>query len=336
MAKVSCIIIGAGDVARWHVRTLVALKRTTEIVAFVEPSEISRKAMQDVFAELKHPCPPFYPSLEQLLNEKHNLDAALICSPHNLHFPHTRDCLQAGMDILLEKPMVMNTDEARRLLKLRDESGKLVVIAFPGSLSPAVQKAKNLIAEGTLGTVTAVSAFTHQGWKTNTIGTWRQDPAISGGGFLFDTGSHMVNTVIDLMGDDVARVTALLDNRGMPVEINSTVSGISKNGIVFSLTGAGDSIQCCSNITVFGDRGVLETGIWGERLLLRSAGESEFKPISYPDSQGPWEQFLKVRDGRMENPCPPEVGLRFSILMDMIRRSADTGMCSAPEDIATP
>jgi predicted dehydrogenase len=42
-------------------------------------------------------------------------------------------------------------------------------------------------------------------------------------------------------------------------------------------------------------------------------------------SRGPWEQFLRVRAGKMENPCPPEVGPRFARLMDLIRKSAETG-----------
>jgi predicted dehydrogenase len=147
---------------------------------------------------------------------------------------------------------------------------------------------------------------------------------MSGGGFLFDTGSHMVNTVVDLISDDVSQASALFDNRGTPVEINSSVSGFFKNGVVFSFTGAGDSVDCKSQISVFGDKGVLETGIWGEKLRLK-VGEGDYKPVPYPKSKGVWEEFVKVVQGKLENPCPAEVGLRFAKLMDMIRDSAKTG-----------
>jgi predicted dehydrogenase len=182
-----------------------------------------------------------------------------------------------------------------------------------------------LIARGAIGEVSTISAYAHQAWKVATVGTWRQNPEVSGGGFLFDTGSHMVNTVVDLLGSDVDCVSALLDNRGTPVEINSSVSGRSKNGVVFSLAGAGDSVQCCSQILIFGTRGVLRTGIWGECLQLKKATAADFEPISFPKSGGPWAQFVRVRSGKMANPCPPEAGLRFAKLMDMIRRSAKTG-----------
>jgi predicted dehydrogenase len=165
----------------------------------------------------------------------------------------------------------------------------------------------------------------HQNWKTPTRGSWRQDPAISGGGFLFDTGSHMVNTVIDLVGEDVAEVGALLDRRGTPVEIVSAVNGRFVNGTYFSLTAAGDSIQCQSHIAVFGSEAVLRTGIWGEVLEIKRLADKAFSPVPLRRSSGVWEQFLRVRRGTLANPCPPEVGLRFARVMDMINASAQSG-----------
>jgi len=325
VAKVKCIVVGTGGFARGHIRTIMDMKRTTDMVGFVEPAEASRTATAALFAEKNKACPPFYATVRELIKAQGTADAALICSPHKYHFENAKDCLQDGMDTLIEKPMVLDRAEAQRLIGLRNKTGRLVMVAFPGSLSPAVWKAKQLLAQGAIGEVNAISAFAHQHWKAGTIGTWRQRPEISGGGFLFDTGSHMINTVVDLLDADVAWVTALLDNRKTPVEINSSVSGLSTNGVMFSLAGAGDSVQCCSQVHVFGDGGVLKTGIWGECLFIKKANDAEFKPVSYRKSRGPWQQFLRVRSGKMQNPCPPEVGLRFAKLMDMIRQSGATG-----------
>ncbi|MCL5270696.1 MAG: Gfo/Idh/MocA family oxidoreductase [bacterium] len=325
MSKVTTIIVGAGGFARQHLRAIVNMPRQTAIVGFVEPGEASRAATRAFLEERKVKCPPFYNTIKELVKAQGAAETALICSPHKFHFENARDCLQSGMDVCLEKPMVMNASEARRLIALRDKTARLLVVAFPGSLSPAVRKAKQLLAAGEIGKVTAIAAYAHQNWKNLTTGLWRQVPEISGGGFLFDTGSHMVNTVVDLLGEDVARVTALLDNRGTPVEINSSVSAISKSGVMVSLAGAGDSILCCSQVTVFGEKGVLKTGIWGEFLQVRKLGDADYAPVPYEPSRGAWEQFLKVRQGKIENPCPPEVGLRFARLMDMIRTSAETG-----------
>jgi predicted dehydrogenase len=325
MSKITAIVVGTGGMARWHIRTMLEMRRSTTLVGFVEPSESARDATRAIYAEHNLTCPAFFNSIKELVKAQGSPDAAFICTPHKYHLENARDCLNAGIDVLLEKPMVMNVNEAKQLIRLRNKTGRLVMVAFPGSLSPAIWEAKKLIARGVLGQVTAISAFAYQNWKRATTGTWRQIPEISGGGFLFDTGSHMVNTVVDLINDDIASVTAILDQRGTPVEIASTVGGVSRNGIFFSLTGAGDSMQGHSQITVFGDKAVLQTGIWGERLLLKKHDQADFVPVPYPASRGPWEQFLRVRAGKMVNPCPPEIGLRFAKLMDAIRESAQTG-----------
>ena len=118
MAAVRTIVVGAGGMARWHIRTMLGMKRATAIVGMVEPSAASREATRAVFAEHKAPCPPFYMSIRELVKEQGGADAALICTPHKFHFENARDCLENGMDVCIEKPMVMNAAEARRLIRL--------------------------------------------------------------------------------------------------------------------------------------------------------------------------------------------------------------------------
>ena len=325
MSKTTVIIVGTGSIARCHLQSMLQQTRTTDVVGLVEVSEKQRQATRDLYAERKLPCPPFYESIKELVAKQGAADASFVCTPHSFHLENTRDSLLCGMDVLLEKPMVISTAEARRLIDFRDKTGRLVVVAFPGSLSPAVKKAKQLLAQGKIGRVSAISAYVHQGWKQGTTGTWRQDPAISGGGFLFDTGSHLINTVVDLIGEDIADVTALQDNCGAPVEIRSSVSGRSRSGVLFSLTAAGDALHFGSDILVFGTAGVLQTASWGGHLNIKMAKDHDFKAVALPKSLGVWGQFMKVRAGQMENPCPPEIGLRFARLMDMIRKSAETG-----------
>lgn len=323
MAKTSAIIVGTGGMARHHINVMLTMSNT-RICGLIEVAEEQRQMTRDLFEKHGAKCPPFYDTIKGLIAAQGAPDTAFINTPHKFHLENARDCLTAGMDVLLEKPMVINAAEARRLIRVRDKSGKLLVVAFPGSLSPAVKKAKQMISTGRLGRVTSVSAYVHQHWKVGTAGKWRQDPEISGGGFLFDTGSHMVNTVVDLIDQDVVQVCALMDNCGTPVDINSTVSGRFRGGALFSLAAAGDSMHCTSEVTVIGDQGILQTGIWGERLLFKPIKETAFAEVRYPKSRGVWEQFLKVRAGKQANPCPPEVGLRFAMLMDMIRKSDST------------
>ena len=89
--------------------------------------------------------------------------------------------------------------------------------------------------------------------------------------------------------------------------------------------GCGDTIGGGSDVRVFGTEGALRTGVWGGFLEARLVGDDDFKPVEVPPSLGTWQQFLAVRNGVMDNPCPPEVGMRMARLWDAIQASAAQG-----------
>ena len=143
--------------------------------------------------------------------------------------------------------MVMNAAEAHSLIETRDRTGKHLVVAFQGGLSPQIRHAARLIASGALGELRAVTGMIWQGWKDNTAGKWRQIPEIAGGGFLFDSGAHMLNTVCTLAGEDFESVAAWLDNRGTAVDIDGVVMGRLASGALATLNGCGDCIPGLHN-----------------------------------------------------------------------------------------
>jgi len=317
-------MIGCGGMARHHMQVMLRQQDTTQIVALCEPSPVSLEATHRIFEEAGVEPPPNQPDLGRLLADYGSqLDAAFIVTPHAFHHDQTKACLEAGLDVLLEKPMVMNAAEARSLIETRDRTGKLLVVAFPGSLSPQVRTAVKMLRSGGLGPILNISATAWQNWGPATDGTWRQVPEIAGGGFLFDTGAHMLNTVADLAGEDFVEVAAWLDYRGRQVDILAAVMGRLESGALVTLNGCGEAIPSCnSTVYVFCSQGILRTGIWGESLDLQRHGSRKLRKVRVPASMGVWQQFLAVREGRIPNPCPPEVGLRMARLWDAIKESA--------------
>jgi predicted dehydrogenase len=102
--------------------------------------------------------------------------------------------------------------------------------------------------------------------------------------------------------------------------------GRLKSGALVTLNACGDTIlSCASDIRVYCTAGILRTDMWGRTLELQRPGEKELKPVKVPDSLGVWQQFLLVREGKIENPCPPEVGLRMARLWDAIVESSARG-----------
>jgi predicted dehydrogenase len=254
------------------------------------------------------------------------LDAVVLFTPHALHFAQARAALEAGVDVLLEKPMVTDAAEAEELIRTRHRTGRLLVVAFNGSLSPRVRAAAAMIRAGELGALLNVNAYVWQDWISHSRGTWRTVPEISGGGFLFDTGAHMLNTVCDLAGEDVAEVAAFLETDGEAVDVRGAVLARLASGALITMNGCGRAIPSLgSDIHLFLERATLRTGIWGERLEIQRAGSMELRPVRSVQSKSVWEQFLDVRSGREANPSPPEIGLRMARLWDAIRESSVRG-----------
>ena len=317
-------MVGCGGMARHHVRRILQQQDTTQIVAVCEPSVAAYAAFCEVFDEEGVSAPPNVPDLAQLLQQLDGgLDAVFIITPHAYHHQQAMMCMEAGVDVLLEKPMVLNAQEAEELIATRDRTGRLLVVAFNGSLSPEIRKASRILRAGELGDILTISATVWQNWKRQTAGKWRQDPALSGGGFLFDTGAHMLNTVVDLAGEDFVEVAAWLDNRGTPVDVLGVIMARTRSGVLVTMHACGETVpSCSSDVRVFCTDGILRTGVWGRTLSIQRNGQDHAVPVRTPKTLGQWQQFLQVRAGQTPNPCPPEVGLRMARLWDAIQASA--------------
>lgn len=319
-------IIGTGGMARHHIKSLLKLIDRIEVVSVCEPNDTNYQKAAQMFVEAGQPAPVNEPDFEKFVDEKApGIDAAFIITPHNQHCMQASALLLAGVDVLLEKPMVLNVAEAHKLMQARDQSGKLLTIAFNGSLSPAVRRAHKVLHSGELGKILNISATVWQNWEQFTRGTWRQIPEVAGGGFTFDTGAHLLNTVADLVGEPFVEVSAYLDNRGRAVDILSAAVARTASGVLITLNGCGDTVRIGSEVRVMCEKGVITTGVWGETLTLQQADDVKPRKVRLPKSNGVMETFLAVRAGQLPNPGPAEIGLRMIQLWNAIQASAAQG-----------
>src|SRR5205085_5919694 len=130
--------IGTGAMARSHLRGMIE-RMDTVVTAVSEPSEPAFSRTAEIFDQHGLPAPHNEPDWRQFVDTwGSQLDDVFIITPHVFHFEQAVACLDAGLDVLLEKPMVMTAEEATALIETRDRTGRLVVVAFQGSLSPQV------------------------------------------------------------------------------------------------------------------------------------------------------------------------------------------------------
>lgn len=316
-------MLGCGRRAQEHMQEMFR-QQDNHIVVVSEPSPEAYQSAKKVFEATGLVAPPNEPDLGKLLQKySDQLDVAVIVTPHAHHFDQASACLEAGLDVLLEKPMVVTADQARRLIDLRDHAGKLMVIAFNGSLSAQVRTAARMLRAGELGTILTINATVWEGWSTKYTGHWKQIPTISGGGFMFDTGAHMMNTVADLAGEDFVQIAAWLDNLNTPVDVIGVVMGRLTSGALVTMNACGATQNSLgSDIKIYCTYGIVRLGVWGEFFELKRPGETELSAVELPSTPGVWEQFMAVRSGKIENPSPPEIGLRMAKLWDAIQLSA--------------
>ena len=315
-------VIGAGLKAADYARGWAAMDDVS-IVATAEVSEISRQRFADTCEAAGAPRPAEYPDAESMLAAmRGQMDAVYVSTPHVFHGANALDVIEAGYDLLLEKPMVTTVEEALALVEAEQRTGRTVVIAFQGGLSPLVHDTRDRARRGDFGELVSVSASIWEGWKNNYAGQWKQNPAISGGGFMFDTGAHMMNTVCVLADAEFARLSAYASNRGIAVDLATAVAARLTNGALVTFNAAGEGPPgCASAITFFYSRAIVRIDAWGKWREVSIDG------VAGPREEGetrdtPMLTFQAVRDGRLANPSTVANGLRFARLWDAIKLSA--------------
>ncbi|MEO5806317.1 Gfo/Idh/MocA family oxidoreductase [Devosia sp.] len=315
-------VIGAGLKAADYAKGWAAMPEV-DIVATAEVSEASRQRFGDVVAAAGRPRPTEYLDAQSMLAANQGkLDAVYVSTPHVFHGANALAVIEAGFDLLLEKPMVTTVEEALALVEAERRTGKTVVIAFQGGLSPLVHNTKERARRGDFGDLISINASIWEGWKTSYEGQWKQNPAISGGGFMFDTGAHMMNTVCVLADSEFERLSAYTNNRGIAVDLVCAVAARLANGALVTFNAAGEGPPgCASAITFFYSKAIIRIDAWGKWREVTVNGIAEPREES-EIRDTPMHTFQAVRDGRLENPSTVANGLRFARLWDAIKASA--------------
>ena len=155
---------------------------------------------------------------EMLAGEKDRadrVDLVTVATPNSTHFEITKAFLEAGFNVLCEKPMTMNVEEGEEIVRVARASGKICAVNYCYSAYPMVREMRQIVASGQIGKVRLVVAnfsHGHHGDATdadNPRVRWRYDPAMAGASGQFaDCGIHALHMVSFVAGDEVARLSA--------------------------------------------------------------------------------------------------------------------------------
>ena len=142
----------------------------------------------------QHSIPDAHPTLSSLLQAE--LDAVYVCTPPDSHAEYALAAIAAGKHVLVEKPMAATVADCETMIRAAQAQGVTLGAAYYRRAIPKMQKVKELIASGMLGTPTWVNIVAHS-WFNPSSGDpkhWRVEPARSGGGgAVADIGVHRLD-----------------------------------------------------------------------------------------------------------------------------------------------
>ena len=214
------------------------------------------------------------------------IEAVAIVTPNHMHAGPAKAFLQRGIHVICDKPLTATLEEARELVDAAEASGALFVLTHNYTGYPLMRHARQMVANGDLGTIRVVQVEYAQDWLTeapdpdNKQADWRTDPARSGaGGSTGDIGTHAYNLACFVTG---------LELDSLAADLQSFVPGrrVDDNGhVLLRFKGGARGMLWCSQVApgnenrltlrVYGDKGGLS---WGQE----NPNVMEYTPFGQP------------------------------------------------------
>jgi 1,5-anhydro-D-fructose reductase (1,5-anhydro-D-mannitol-forming) len=247
--SVNWLVVGIGDITSRRVIPAIQAETRSELRGVVTRDTKKAEAYPGVRA---------WATVEEALAGDPSIDAVYIASPVFLHTAQTIACLKAGKHVLCEKPVAMNYAEAASMVEAAANAEKLLGVAYYRRLYPKLVRAKELIAAGAIGKPMFVEGIYH-GWLESEARGWLRDPAMAGGGPLYDVASHRIDACNYLFGKP-ERAMGMRSNalHDLAVEDSATVLISYAGGVHGVVDARWNSHVSRDEFRVIGTNGALE------------------------------------------------------------------------------
>ena len=231
--RVRLALVGCGAIQPLHRLGLEQSGAPIDVVAVVDPDAGRAGAASEVTGA------PAFATLDDAMSSC-SPDAVDLMLPHHLHEQVAVRCFDAGLHVLLEKPMAPTLDECDRILAAADRAGTVFMIAENAQYWPEVVTVRDELVSGSIGDVVTARAVTFFPPLPDFYGSgdeahrpWRFDAAATGGGVAIDSGSHWIRPLRMWLGE-VDEVVAALGHPYPDMEGESLVRALLRfrSGVV--------------------------------------------------------------------------------------------------------
>lgn len=257
-------------------------------------------------ARVRHPDAIVVPRADDVWAMADRLDLAVVATPNRTHLSLGLAALDAGLHVVVDKPLAANVADARRLIDHARARGRILTVYQNRRWDGDFLTLRRLIARGELGEVHRLESRFER-WRPELKPGWRQSPAREdAGGLLFDLGSHLIDQALVLFGP-VAEVHAEMHSRrpGSRVDDDTFLALLHENGVRSHLWMNVIAARPGPRFRVLGSRGTwIKHGLDIQEARLRDRRE--------PDEPGFGEEPEDRRGvlyyGEQSRPTPSEPG----------------------------
>ncbi|WP_096439185.1 Gfo/Idh/MocA family protein [Alteribacter populi] len=340
MKKLRMGIVGAGGIAQdRHIPAYKQLSDAVTVEAVCDVNLEAAKAAAEKF-EIKK----VYSDYQDLFRE---VDAVTICTPNKFHAEISIAALHAGVHVLCEKPMAMNTKECEAMIQAADQAGKVLSIGYHYRFMKDSQAAKNVIMQNEIGEPIVARA---QALRRRKVPGWGvfTNKELQGGGSLIDYGCHFLDLSLWLLGNptpvevigkaynqlskmpDQVNQWGSFDHDTFDVDDHVTSYITFENGasMLFETSWSANIKEDVESVSISGQTGGID--LFPFQLNQAKYGmlvNSQADWIPGEDNPGLYQvrNFIDCCLGRDELIVKPEEALQVSKIIDAIYKSNETG-----------
>jgi predicted dehydrogenase len=338
--RVAVIGVGRWTVAH-HIPSVLAHPRA-ELVAVAEPDADRRRSVAARLGVAQ------FATADELLSAQ-LADAVVIGSPAAAHHAAAITALEAGLHVLVEKPMTIRPADAWRMVEVARARERHLVVGYTFQFTPHAARARELVAAGAIGGIELLEVSYASGMRhlyeppepggqgevaldRPAPGTF-DDPAMAGGGQAASQASHAVASMLATTGLSVETVAAHTRGAGLRVDLVDAALLELSGGAVGTLTSTGNldpSQEPQWLLRYYGSEGVLVHDLRAGTLAChdrrgRVERAPDLEPTERYPAQAPASRLVDLALGGGENPAPGELGAHAVDVVDALYRSAAAG-----------
>lgn len=331
-------VIGSGWWATEHHIPALLEHPDAALVALCDADGAKAQATADAYG-----IPRAYAGVDDLLAHE-RLDGAIVVTNHATHYTVARTCLQAGLHILIEKPMTLYAREARELVETAAANGLHIAMGYNHTYAPYTVQARRIVASGALGELQYAHGIFNQHvlplfqGKSIGIGEGRErmvhspgavysDPRLSGGGHGHLQVTHLASILFFISGRRAARVQARMRDHGLAVDLVDALLVEFDNGSLGTIGGTGNMAGGRKiDLQLYCEDGWIDLDEVAGTVRIRH-GESVHEEGLTDENRHYYRHattnnFVETILGRAENHVSGEIGWRAVEMLDAAYRSA--------------